>query len=479
MSWEAVIGLEIHVQLDTATKAFCGCRARFGDAPNENVCPVCLGLPGALPVLNDRAVDLALRTGLALGCDVPGISVFARKNYFYPDLPKGYQISQYERPLALGGRIAWERDGAGGEVPLVRVHLEEDAGKSIHDEAAGVTRLDLNRCGTPLLEIVTEPALRRPEEAGAVLESLRRLVRWIDVSDGDMSRGSLRCDANVSVRPAGEARLGTKTEVKNLNSIRMVERAIAREISRQIATREAGGTIVPCTLLWDDPAGEVRPMRSKEDAPDYRYFPDPDLLPLRMAPARVEAARAALPELPLARRERLRGAWDLPPYDAQVLTEARDVADFFEELARACGDGKLASNWTMGEVARIVNEEGIRPADLGVGAAALGELLVLVRDGTVSATAAKTAFARMRASGRPAREVVAAEGLAQVSDEASLGDVVDDVLARHPKQVAQVRGGEEKVLGFLVGQVMKASGGQANPKVVREMLAARVRGSAT
>ncbi len=478
MTWETVIGLEIHVQLDTESKCFCACPRRFGDPPNTNVCAVCLGLPGALPVLNARAVELSLRTVLALGCRVPPRSVFARKNYFYPDLPKGYQISQYEHPLGVGGAIPFGIDGDVRAAPLVRVHLEEDAGKSLHDEtgAGGDTRLDLNRCGTPLLEIVTEPALRRPEEAGAVLESLRRTVRWLGVSDGEMSRGNLRCDANVSVRRAGDPALGTKTEVKNLNSIRMVERAIAREAARQAGVLEGGGRIEAATMLWDDAAGEVRMMRSKEDAPDYRYFPEPDLPPLDLTAGEVAAARAAIPELPLARRARFGAEWGLSAYDASVLTERRDVADTFEEAARACGDGKLAANWTMGEVLRLLKDEGARVADVGVTGAALGELLALVRDGTVSGSAAKAVFERMRDTGRAPREIVAAEGLTQVSDDAALAAIVDDVVARHPGQVAQVRAGEEKVLGFLVGQAMKASGGKANPKRVRELLAARLAG---
>jgi aspartyl-tRNA(Asn)/glutamyl-tRNA(Gln) amidotransferase subunit B len=478
VTWETVIGLEVHVQLATLSKAFCPCPNRFGDPPNTNVCPVCLGLPGALPVLNDGAVKLALRVAVALGCDVPEESVFARKSYFYPDLPKGYQISQYDRPLAIGGSIPVERDADRGEVPLVRVHLEEDAGKSLHDESGrgGATRLDLNRCGTPLLEIVTEPALRRSQDAGACLESLRRIVRWIGASDGDMSRGSLRCDANVSVRRAGETTLGTKTEVKNLNSIRMVERAIARESARQIELLARGDRIRTETLLWDDRAGEVRPMRSKEDAPDYRYFPDPDLPPLPIAAERVAEVRAGLPELPFARRDRFAAEWGIPPYDASVLTESLAIADFFEEVARGCGDGKLASNWTMGEVLRVVKEEGAPPSEIGFAPRALAELLAMVREGIVSTSAARTVFARMRVDPRSPREIVASEGLAQMSDESALAALVDEVIARHPRQVEQVRAGEGKVLGFLVGQAMKASGGTVNPALARQMITDRIAG---
>ncbi|MFN8178268.1 MAG: Asp-tRNA(Asn)/Glu-tRNA(Gln) amidotransferase subunit GatB [bacterium] len=470
------MGLEVHVQLDTVTKVFCACANRFGDPPNTNVCPVCLGLPGSLPVLNDRAVEQALLSVAALDCDVAPSSIFARKNYFYPDLPKGYQISQYERPLGVGGNIPIEVGGQRGAVPLVRVHLEEDAGKSLHDETrrGGDTRLDLNRCGTPLLEIVTEPAIRRPEEAAACLESLRRLVRWLGVSDGDMSRASLRCDANVSVRRAGETALGTKTEVKNLNSIRAVERAIAREAERQIALLASGGRVEAATLLWDEGAGQVRPMRSKEDAPDYRYFPEPDLPPLVVERERVARVRAALPELPFARRDRLQAEYGIPSYDAGVLTESREIADFYEEVARACGDGKLASHWTMGEVLRVMNEEGVGVGGIGVTAAGLAELLGILRDGRLSVSAAKTVLAKMRETRRPAGDIVRAEGLTQVSDTSALAPLVDDVIARHPAQVAQVRAGEEKVLGFLVGQLMKSSGGKANPKLAREILARRI-----
>ena len=477
MTWETVIGLEVHVQLATNTKVFCGCRVAFGDPPNTNVCPVCLGLPGSLPVGNDRAIDLALATALALECEIPDVSIFARKNYFYPDLPKGYQISQYDRPLALGGRVPLEVDGERRTIRLTRIHLEEDAGKSLHDEAEGEadTRIDLNRCGTPLLEIVTEPDLRRPEEAGAFLESLRRIVQYLGVSDGDMSHGSLRCDANVSVRPVGEETLGTKTELKNLNSIKSVERAVAVEASRQTGVLEAGGVIVQSTLLWDETSGTVRPMRSKEDAQDYRYFPEPDLPPLVVDGARREAVRAGLPELPLARRDRFVAELGLPDYDAGVLTDTRPLADWFEELAQLTGDAKLASNWTMGEVLRARKEAGGGAAEFPVKPAALAELLGLVKAGAISASAAKTVWNEMPGSAESAAAIVERLGLAQISDADALAVLVDEVLAAHPDQAAQVRAGEEKVLGFLVGRIMAASRGQANPKRVNELLRERLR----
>jgi aspartyl-tRNA(Asn)/glutamyl-tRNA(Gln) amidotransferase subunit B len=476
MTWETVIGLEVHVQLATRTKIFCGCSAEFGAAPNTNVCPVCLGLPGSLPVLNDRAVDMALAACLALECDVPPTSIFARKNYFYPDLPKGYQISQYDRPLARGGRVPVEVDGRRRALPLIRIHLEEDAGKSFHDEGSGTadSRIDLNRCGTPLLEIVSEPELRAPEEAAAFLESLRRIVRYLGVSDGDMSRGSLRCDANVSVRRPGGA-LGTKTEVKNLNSIKMVEKAIAVEAARQIALREAGGAIEQETLLWDDDAGEVRPMRSKEHAHDYRYFPEPDLMPLVVDAARRRRVEAAIPELPFAKRDRFVADYGIPAYDAGVLTSSRDVADWFETLAGLAGDAKLASNWTMGEVLRVVREAGGEISSFPIPAERLAALLKEVRAGTISGSAAKAVFATMLETDDAPAAIIAREGLAQISDTGALEAIVEEVLGAHAVQVAEFRAGKEKVLGFLVGQVMKASRGKANPQMVNELLRDRMR----
>ncbi len=483
--WEVVIGLEVHVQLLTRTKAFCPCEAVFGAPPNTHVCPVCLGLPGALPVLNDRAVDFALAAALALECNIAATSIFARKNYFYPDLPKGYQISQFDRPLAEGGRVPIDVAPEGGgppvtrEIPLVRIHLEEDAGKSLHGEGAAAsadTRIDLNRCGTPLIEIVSTPAMRRPEEAVAYLESLRRIVQYLGISDGDMSQGSLRCDANVSVRRTGDALLGTKAEVKNLNSIKSVEKAIGVEARRQVAILEAGGRVEQATLLWDDKREEVRPMRSKEDAHDYRYFPEPDLMPLVVDAARLERVRAALPELPHAKRARFAAAYGIPAYDAGVLASSRELADWFEELAGECGDGKAASNWTMGEVLRVVKERGASIREFPIAPLRLAGLVKLAVSGAITSSAAKAVFAKMLDSTDSAAEIVEREGLAQVSDEGALAKLVDEVLAAHPGQVEQYLGGKPQLFGFLMGQVIKASRGKANPQIATKLLQERLGG---
>ncbi|HJU87233.1 MAG TPA: Asp-tRNA(Asn)/Glu-tRNA(Gln) amidotransferase subunit GatB, partial [Gemmatimonadota bacterium] len=433
--YEPVIGLEVHVQLSTASKIFCGCSTAYGAPPNTQICPICLGYPGSLPMLNAGAVDLALRAALALGCEVHPRSIFARKHYFYPDLPKGYQISQYDRPLATGGALEIRLDDGGSKtVRVTRVHLEEDAGKSSH--AADGTRVDFNRCGTPLIEIVSEPDLASPREAYLYLSTLKQTLEYLDVSDCNMEEGSLRCDANVSIRPRGESALSTKTEVKNVNSFRYVEAALAFEIERQAQLVERGEPVVHETLLWDSARGEARPMRSKEMSHDYRYFPEPDLEPLDVEPARLARVRSELPEAPAARAARLEAEYGLPAYDAGVLTGTRQLADWFEAAAREFGDAKEVSNWVMGEVLRLARERGaevrLSPAPEPLAPAALAELLRLKADGKISGSAAKDVLALMVATGKGAADIVAERGLAQVSDEGALEAEVDELFDPHP-----------------------------------------------
>ncbi len=474
-SYEAVIGLEIHAQLLTATKIFCGCSTTFGAPPNTHVCPVCLGFPGALPVLNRIAVDYAVRTALALGCEIHEQSVFARKNYFYPDLPKGYQISQYEQPLATGGGLAIPVNGSGKTkfVRLTRIHMEEDAGKSLHEgfpDSDSRTYLDFNRAGVPLIEIVTEPDLRSAEEAATFFEKLRQIVVWLGVNDGNMEEGSLRCDANVSIRRQGETRLGTKAEVKNVNSFRYLQKALEYEIERQIDVIEHGGRVVQETRLFDSAQGRTFSMRSKEEAHDYRYFPEPDLPPLVVDARRREAVAASLPELPEARMKRFVAEYALPEYDANLLTHNRHLADYFEETARASQNPKAASNWIMGELLRTLKERGITIDQVPLTPDALAGLIRLVDRGTISSTVAKDVFAKMYESGRSADEIVQSEGLAQIGDEDALAGIVREAIAANPDAVAQFRKGRNNAFGFLVGHVMKASKGKANPKVVNELL---------
>jgi aspartyl-tRNA(Asn)/glutamyl-tRNA(Gln) amidotransferase subunit B len=474
VQFEAVIGLEIHAQLQTATKIFCGCGTAFGAPPNTQVCPVCLGFPGALPVLNARAVELAVKAALALGCNIQPTSIFARKNYFYPDLPKGYQISQYERPVALAGRVDWQADGETHSVRITRVHMEEDAGKSLHDtpEAATGTCLDFNRAGTPLVEIVTEPDIRSGAVAADFFSRLRDVLTTVGANDGNLEEGSLRCDANVSVRPVGETALGTKVEIKNLNSFRFVQKAIEYEIARQSALVRDGGRIVQETRLWDADAGCTESMRSKEEAHDYRYFPEPDLPPLVIDPAEIARWQAELPELPDARRERLVVQYGLPAYVAGVLTQSAALTSWFERAAAAAGNAKVASNWIMGELLRLLHA-----ADQGIAALttitpeALGALIRLVEAGTINGPTAKTIFETMFTSGRTPGEIVETEGLAQVSDEGAVLAIVREVIARETDAVGQYRKGKQSAIGFLTGQVMKAARGKANPKLAGSLLA--------
>jgi aspartyl-tRNA(Asn)/glutamyl-tRNA(Gln) amidotransferase subunit B len=473
MNYEPVIGLEIHAQLQTRTKIFCGCSTAFGAPPNSHVCPVCLGMPGALPVLNRTAVDYAIKAAVAFGCDIQPLSIFARKNYFYPDLPKGYQISQYERPLALGGGLEITVDGRPRRIGLTRIHMEEDAGKSLHEgfpDSDRRTYIDYNRSGVPLIEIVTEPDMRSAAEAAEFFERLRDILVWLRVNDGNMEEGSLRCDANVSVRPVGQEKFGTKAEVKNLNSFRYLEKALEYEITRQIEVIEGGGRVVQETRLWDSGGGRTLSMRSKEEAHDYRYFPEPDLPPLVVDEARVATVARSMPELPEARRQRFVASYGLPAYDAGVLTSSADLADYFEQVATASANPKAASNWVMGELLRTVKERSADIRDVPLRPDALAGLIHLVDAGTISNAIAKDVFARMYDTGRSASDIVAAEGLAQNSDEGALLTIVREVIARNAEAAAQYRAGQQKTFGFLVGQVMKGSGGKANPRLANELL---------
>ena len=471
---EAVIGLEVHAELLTRAKIFCGCSAAFGGQPNTNVCPVCLGMPGVLPVLNRRVVEFAIRAGLATACRIAERSRFARKNYFYPDLAKGYQITQYELPICIGGQIQILLDGDTRKIGLTRIHMEEDTGKNIHDAHGDASLVDFNRSGVPLLEIVSEPEMRTVEEAGAYLRTLRSILQYLEICDGNMEEGSFRCDANVSVRPRGTTALGTKVEVKNMNSFRAVEKAIAFEIVRQSEALRTGEKLRQETRLWDADREETRPMRSKEQAHDYRYFPEPDLLPLVVPEAWVDEVRRAMPELPARRRDRYVRAYGLSPYDADVLTQRKDVADYFEAGLADGAPAKEMANWVMTELLRIVREEKLDDAlvirDWPISAAQLAKLVCLVQAGTINRNTAKGLIPRLRGTATDPEELVRAEGLGQVSDVGALEAAVADVIAKHPAQVAEFRSGKDRVLGFLVGQVMKATKGKGNPQLVQEVL---------
>jgi aspartyl-tRNA(Asn)/glutamyl-tRNA(Gln) amidotransferase subunit B len=471
--YEPVIGLEVHVQLLTNSKIFCGCSTRFGDAPNSNVCPICLGLPGTLPVLNKRVVEMATLASLALNCTVHEHSRFARKNYFYPDLPKGYQISQYELPLATGGWIEVEHDGAKKRIGITRLHLEEDAAKNLHEgfsESSTKAYIDYNRCGTPLCEIVSEPDMRAPEEAYAYLTTLRQILLYTGVSDCNMEEGSLRCDANVSVRLRGSSEFGTKVEVKNLNSFRFLQKALEYEIERHIGVIESGGRISQETRLWNQSANRTDSMRSKEKAHDYRYFPEPDLLPVHVSAAWREEIRRALPELPEAKRTRFVSAYGITPYDAEVLTGTQALGNYFEAVAKTSASPKNAANWMQTELLRRLNDSGKEIDASPVSPASLAELLKLLEEGKITGAVGKKVFATMFESGRGAGEIVAAEGLTQITDASAIEQAAREVIAKNPDNVAKYKGGNEGVFKFFVGQVMKAMRGQANPQAVNDTL---------
>ena len=459
MSWEAVIGLEVHAHLATATKIFCSCPTSFGAAPNTNVCPVCLGYPGALPVLNRRAVELAIRAAVATGCTIHERSVFARKNYFYPDLPKGYQISQFDRPLATHGKV--------GRIRILRIHMEEDAGKSIHH--GEVSHVDLNRAGTPLVEVVSEPDIRSAEEADAYLTRLRQILMYTEVCDGNMEEGSLRCDANVSVRRPG-ADLGTRTEVKNLNSFRYLRSAIDYEIARQITVLESGGTITQETRLYDPAAGETRAMRSKEESHDYRYFPDPDLLPLLVDRAWIDEIARDVPELPHARADRYQRDFTLSAVDAEALVTSRQLADYFEATAKASGNPRASGNWVRNEVLRVLNEMKIEIASYRVTPTMLGRLIGLIDSGAIGGKAAKEVFDDMSATGDDPELIVERKGLSQINDPEVLREAARRVIERNAAQVALYRDGKLQLFGFLVGQLMKETRGKANAELANEVL---------
>jgi aspartyl-tRNA(Asn)/glutamyl-tRNA(Gln) amidotransferase subunit B len=478
MQWETVIGLEIHTQLATKSKIFSGASTTYGAAPNTQACAVDLGLPGVLPVLNAEVVRMAAMFGLATHSTVAPRSVFARKNYFYPDLPKGYQISQYELPIVHDGYLDIElEDGSGKRIGITRAHLEEDAGKSLHEDFHGMTGIDLNRAGTPLLEIVSEPDMRSAREAVAYMKKIHSLVRYLGISDGNMQEGSFRCDANVSVRPVGQAEFGTRSELKNINSFRFVEQAINYEVERQIMILEGGGKVVQETRLFDPDRYETRSMRSKEEANDYRYFPDPDLLPVELDASFIESVRQSLPELPDARKARCIAEYGLSEYDAGVLTASRELADYFEAVVTSAGgQGKLAANWVMGEFSAALNRDGRDIADSPVSAADLGGLLQRIEDGTISGKLAKQVFEAMWNGAGSADEVIEQQDLQQISDASAIETIIAEVLASSPKQIEQYRDGQTKLLGYFVGQVMKATQGKANPQQVNDLLRKRLDG---
>jgi len=471
--YEAVIGLEVHSQLLTDSKIFCGCSTKFGNAPNTNVCPICLGHPGVLPVLNKKVVEFTVLMGLATNCKINNSSVFARKNYFYPDLPKGYQISQYEEPACEHGYIDIISEGKNRRIGITRIHIEEDAGKSIHDIGYS-TSVDVNRCGVPLIEIVSDPDIRTANEAYLYLTKIKQIVQYLGICDGNMEEGSLRCDANISVRLIGESKLGTKTEVKNMNSFKNVERAINHEINRQIEIIEDGGRIIQETLLWDADKNESFSMRSKEEAHDYRYFPEPDLFPVLIDIEWKNEIASRLPELPEARMVRFMSSYNLPEYDSEILTQTRDLADYFEKVITVTKDYKGASNWVMGDVLKAINEEKIDIKDFPVTPVYLGELIELINNNTISGKIAKDIFPGMIKENKRPSEIVKERNLVQITDTGTITAIIEKVLSDHPAEVEEYLSGKEKVFGFFVGQIMKESKGKANPKLVNDILREKI-----
>jgi aspartyl-tRNA(Asn)/glutamyl-tRNA(Gln) amidotransferase subunit B len=470
MKYEAVIGLEVHAQLQTNTKIFCGCETAFGEEANTRTCPVCIGMPGVLPVLNRKAVEYIIKTGLATHCTIASFSRFARKNYFYPDLPKGYQISQYELPLCEKGFVEIVVDGKVKKVGLTRIHLEEDAGKNLHQSGGGASLVDLNRAGTPLMEIVSEPDIRSSDEAAEYLKKLRSILRYIEVSDADMEKGNFRCDINISLRPEGNEELGTRAEVKNVNSFKFVQKAIEYEIKRQAQVLDEGGKVMQETRLFDSSKGVTFSMRSKEEAHDYRYFPEPDLVPVVTEPGTVESIRKTIPELPDAKRERFAKDYGLPEYDADMLTQSRAIAAYYEEAVKLSGQPKVVSNWMMGELMRLLNGENKEIEDCPVRPDRLAGMIKLIDAGTISTKIAKTVFEEMYRTGKDAETVVKEQGLTQVSDTGAIEQIIADVIKANPAQHADYKAGKEKLFGFFVGQVMKASKGKANPEMVNDLL---------
>lgn len=475
MDYEIVIGLEFHTQLSTKSKIFCECSTQFGAEPNTQVCPVCMGLPGVLPVLNKRVVERAIMTGLALHCEISNRCKFDRKNYFYPDLPKNYQISQYDDPIAKDGFIDISANGSSKRIGITRVHMEEDAGKLVHSEDGPNSFVDFNRTGVPLLEIVTEPDIRTPEEAHSTALTLKGILEYLEVSDCNMEEGSLRCDANISARPKGQKELGVKAEVKNMNSFKAVEKALAFEANRQIKVLSEGGTIVQETRLWDEEKAVTRSMRSKEEAHDYRYFSEPDLIPLMVDDEWIDQIRSGLPELPGERKNRIQEQYDIPEYDAEVLTASKYTADFFEKTVALYADAKKVSNWIMGEFQRYLNQENIEIQQCKITPEMLAEMLKLMDDGTISGKMAKDVFADMFKSGKSPGAIVESKGLVQITDEAELGALVEKIIADNPGPVADFLDGNEKAFGFFMGQVMKATKGKANPKVATSLLRERMK----